>query len=137
MANRNGYLFGGRKSDIHTAAVVVPVWDLVDMSIWERILYVEYCTWAGYSDKNGIAFSERVLSEKFSTIIGNKKGKRISRDSIRKARSGLEEKGVIEIVKAKNNRRIVYLTDDEICRKKGWYRTRTEKERGALLKISE
>lgn len=136
MAKRSEYLFGGRKGDVHTAAVIVPVWDLVDMTVWERILYVEYCTWSGYSDRNGIAFSERVLSEKFSTIVGEKRGDRISRDTIRKARKGLEEKGVIEIVKAKDNKRIVYLTDDELCRKKEWFRTKTEKERGLLLKTT-
>jgi hypothetical protein len=70
-----GMIFKGRSEAIHTGQFLIPIWDLVPMSVWERYVYIELCSWAGInSGGDWIRFSPLTMARKYR--IGDSKAER-------------------------------------------------------------
>ena len=75
-----------------TATIDVATWDLECETIWEKILYIEYCTWAG---KRNIHLSLKNIARKLACTMTDFAESTINKE-LKKARKALEEKGIIK-----------------------------------------
>lgn len=86
-----------RIGDVYTGVFDIATWDLECDTVWEKILYIEYCSWAGFSraDKGGIELSIKTISKKLAkTMIGFQEA--TIYNNLKEARKSLELKGIIK-----------------------------------------
>lgn len=124
----------GRTQDVHIGTFVIPVWDLVPMTIWERYIYIELCTWVGvHSDGEPIRLSTAVLAEKY-----RKNDKKYKENTLinyfNRSIKSLIKKGIIVQTneKTKFNGKQIYINDEQYARKRGWFKNITMKKRKKL-----
>ena len=130
-------IFKGRSEAIHTAQYLIPIWDLVPLSVWERYVYIELCSWAGINaGGDWICFSPLTLARKYR--IGDKsRAENTIRNNIYNAIVGLEEKKVITSKKGRDNMKVIFLNDIKLCSEKKWFKHQTMKKRKKLYRKME
>ncbi len=130
-------IFKGRSEAIHTAQYLIPIWDLVPLTVWERYVYIELCSWAGINaGGDWICFSPLTLARKYR--IGDHSQRE---DTIRKkmaqAIDGLDKKDVIRTKKGRDNMKVIFLNDIKFCNQKKWFKHQTMKKRKKLYRKME
>jgi hypothetical protein len=129
-----GMIFKGRSEAVHTGQFLIPIWDLVPMSVWERYVYIELCSWAGInSGGDWIRFSPLTMARKYR-IGDDLKAENTIRNNIYKAIGGLEEKKVLRTRKGRDNMKEIYLNDIKLCNENKWFKHQTMKMRKKLYR---
>lgn len=124
-----------RLGEVYTAAFDVATWDLDCETVWEKICYIEYCTWAGKSIKGqkGIDLSVATISKKLSATMTEYSYYTICKN-LSIARKSLEEKGVIRLTSNHGYRGThkYWLNDTQRSRKLGRWSGKYSKSRPEL-----
>lgn len=129
-----------RIGDVYTSQFDVATWDLECDSVWEKILYIEYCTWAGFSKatKGGIELSINTISRKLAKTM-NDFAEATIYNNLKIARKSLELKGIIKEVMSKGYRgtKKVWLNDCQNSRnQKRWKHIYAKRRFYELYKVN-
>lgn len=124
-----------RLDNVMTTTMDTRTWDLECTTIWEKILYAEYCSWSGHSI---IKLSMSTIAKKLASTMEDYAEKTIY-EHLKVARISLINKGIIKEHEEKGwrNTKKIYLTDTMKTRKLKMYGKIYSRQRAKLYRIKD